>query len=121
MASALHLDLVTFGQLHSQGHLVAGVVEGSFAASDFAALRRHLRRLIESLDVEGAYATGLVRTAESTEIHCLFEKIEDADRLDAWMKAQLPETTDRRRFTIDDALKQALRSAAGISTSRRRV
>jgi len=120
VAPAHHLDLVTFGQLHPMSHVVVGVVSGSFAASDFAALRRHLRRLIESLDIAGDYATGLVRTSESTEIHCVFERAEDADRLDGWMKERFHEPTGRWQFAIDDALRQALRTAAGPTNGRRR-
>ncbi|MFZ5781357.1 MAG: hypothetical protein ACOY4R_14290 [Pseudomonadota bacterium] len=118
---AHHLDLATFGQLHPTSHVVVGVVSGSFAAPDFAALRRHLRRLIESLAIEGDYATGLVRTAESTEIHCMFERAEDADRLDAWMKERFHEPTGRWQFVIDDEVRQALRMAASPTNGRRRA
>ncbi|WP_421998880.1 hypothetical protein [Reyranella sp.] len=111
--AAQHLDLVTFTDAHPGGHLVAGLLPDEVSGAELSALRRHIRRLIESLNVRGTYATGLVRTAETTEIHCLFEKAEDAGQLAAWVNAQpARDGAGERRFVIDEAMRDALREAA---------
>ena len=117
---AQHLDLVTFTDMHPDGSLVAGVLEGEVSGSDLSALRRHMRRLIESLNVEGHYATGLVRTAETTEIHCLFEKADEADRFAARVNASpAVGNAGARQFAVDDAMRDTLREAAAPGNVRR--
>jgi len=119
-----HLDFTTFSLAHANAHLVAGAILDEPRTVDLANLRRLLRRFIETLDIGGDYATGLVRTADTTEIQCWFSSAAGAQAFAAWCDARPTERytgfETQRCFVIDASFAAALKSAVAPSPTGRR-
>jgi hypothetical protein len=103
---------------------VVGRATEDLGASDLASLRRRLRGLIKAMGLDdGAYATGLVRTTDHTEIHCRFAERENASafgaRFDARPATGYPGFVSCLRFVFDDAVLERLQMAATPARPRR--
>jgi hypothetical protein len=105
-------DFDSFDRLYPHCHLLTGSLGDAFSSRDIGVLRRRMRGLLGALPLKGAYVTGLVRTADRTELQCRFSESDDAQMAGAWLKARkdpLPGYASHLLFVVDDSLRDELR------------
>jgi hypothetical protein len=80
------------------------------------ALGNGCRKLLQILPVHADFAIGVVRNGGKPEFRCLFADSSDAERFGACMGARHVSKqafASQRRFTLDEALLEGLKTATG--------
>jgi hypothetical protein len=105
-----------FLQRHPAAHLVVGVFPEDEAATSNARPQLNLMaKLIARLEPKGLYAVSVERQGRTPEIHCVFEKDADAQKLaqavGASAAGRYPGWASQRMFLMDDATRRGIAAA----------
>ena len=103
-------------QRYPAAHLVAGVLPEDEAATSNARPQLNLMAaLINRLAPKGLYALAIDRQGRTPEIHCVFEKDADAQKLaqavGASAAGRYPGWASQRTFLMDDATRRGIAAA----------
>src|SRR6266478_3456020 len=110
------LSLSAFIERHPAAHLVAGVMPESERITAGGRLQLNLMtKLIAGLAPKGFYALTIDRQGRTPEIHCVFEKDSDAQKLaqavGAGAAGRYPGWASQRTFLMDDATRRGIAAA----------
>ena len=105
-----------FLERHPAAHLIVGVLPEDKAATSNARPQLNLlAALIARLAPKGLYALTVDRQGRTTEIHCVFEKDADAQKLaqavGASAAGRYPGWASQRTFLMDDATRRGIAAA----------
>ena len=106
-------DFDTFNRLYPDCHLVRASLQEALSSREIGALRRRLRGFIGTMAPRGDYVTGLVRTADATELQCRFADREDARVVGAWLNARKVAAhgfASHRTFVLTEAVREGLKA-----------